>query len=385
MAMQRLREAAEKAKIELSSTQETDINLPFVTADQSGPKHMNIKLSRAKFEQMIGDLVKKTVGPCKQALKDAGLKPADVDEVILVGGSTRIPLVQKSVQELFDKEPHKGVNPDEVVALGAAVQAGVLAGEVKDVLLLDVTPLSMGIETLGGVMTTLIARNTTIPTRKSESFTTAEDNQTQVEIHVLQGERQMAVDNRTLGKFHLIGLPPARRGIPKIEVTFNIDADGIVHVSAKDTATGKEQSIRIEASSGISGEEIERMVNDAQSHSDEDRKKKETVETRNRLDSLIYEVDRNLKENRDKLSEDDASNIEAALEKGREAMKGSDKAEMEKAVEEIGTASNKLAEILYAAQSAAGDGEQGEPQQPSDQQENPPDEDVVDAEYTDEQ
>ena len=381
MAMQRLKEASEKAKIELSSTQETDINLPFVTADQSGPKHMNIKLTRAKFEQMIEDIVKKTVGPCKQALKDAGMKPADIDEVVLVGGSTRIPLVQKTVQDLFGKEPHKGVNPDEVVALGAAVQAGVLAGEVKDVLLLDVTPLSMGIETLGGVMTPLIPRNTTIPTRKSEMFTTAEDNQTQVEIHVLQGERQMAPDNRTLGKFHLIGLPPARRGMPKIEVTFNIDADGIVHVSAKDTATSKEQSIRIEASSGISSEEIDRMVKDAESHGEEDIKKKEVVEARNRLDSLIYEVDRNLKENRDKVSEEDASNIEAALEKGRETMKGTEKAEMESAIEEISQASHKLAEVLYAAQSAAGD---ASPEEGSDgEEEAPADEDVVDAEYTD--
>ncbi len=378
MAMQRLKEAAEKAKIELSSTQETDINLPFITADQSGPKHLNIKLTRSKFEQMIGGLVKKTVGPCKKALKDAGLKPADIDEVILVGGSTRIPLVQKTVQDLFGMEPHKGVNADEVVALGAAVQAGVLSGEVDDIVLLDVTPLSMGIETLGGVLTTLIKRNTTIPHNVSETFTTAEDNQTQVEIHVLQGERQMAVDNRTLGKFHLVGLPPAVRGMPKVEVAFDIDANGIVHVSAKDTATGKEQSIRIESSSGLSEDEIEKMVQDAESHSEDDQKKKETVEVRNRLDSLIYEVDKNLKENRDKIGEDDAKDIDEALEKGREAMKGSDKEEIEKTIEEISQASHKLAEVLYQATQ-----EEGGPEGEAPGAEAPADEDVVDAEYTD--
>ena len=382
MAMQRLKEAAEKAKIELSTTQETDINLPFITADQGGPKHMNIKLTRAKLEQMIGDLVKRTVGPCKKALKDAGLKPGDIDEVLLVGGSTRIPLVQKTVQDLFGQEPHKGVNPDEVVALGAAVQAGVLAGEVTDVLLLDVTPLSLGIETLGGVKTTLIERNTTIPTRKSENFTTAEDNQNQVEIHVLQGERQMAADNRTLGRFQLMGIPPSQRGIPKIEVAFNIDADGIVHVSAKDTATGKEQSIRIESSSGLSENEIDRMVEDAESHGEEDRKKKEQVEIRNRLDSLIYDVNKNLTENREKIPEENASSLEKALEEGREALKGAEVDAMNSAIESITQASHKLAELLYQEAQAASEGGAGTSE---DAETGAPggDEDVVDAEYSD--
>ena len=381
MAMQRLKEGAEKAKIELSSTQETDINLPFVTADQSGPKHLNIKLTRAKLEQMIEDLVQRTVGPCKKALKDAGLKPADIDEVVLVGGSTRIPLVQKVVKDLFGKEPHKGVNPDEVVALGAAVQAGVLAGEVKDVLLLDVTPLSLGIETLGGVMTPLITRNTTIPTRKSEVFTTADDNQTQVEIHVLQGERQMAADCRTLGRFQLVGIPPAPRGMPKVEVTFDIDANGIVNVSAKDQATGKEQSIKIESSSGLSEEDIDKMVTDAEAHSEEDEKKKQLAEVRNRLDSLVHEVDKNLRENKDKIPEEEQKAIETALEEGREVLKGSDADAMNKAIENITQASHKLAEILYKqAHETGSDNEADEAGPPPDGG----DEDVVDAEYTDE-
>src|SRR5438045_2674020 len=313
MALQRLKEAGEKAKMELSTVMETDINLPFITADATGPKHLQLKLSRAKFEQLVDDLLQKTVGPTKQALADAGVDLSKIDEVVLVGGSTRIPKVQAIVKELFGKEPHKGVNPDEVVAIGAAVQAGVLAGEVKDLLLLDVTPLSLGIETMGGVMTTLIQRNTTIPTRKSEIFSTASDNQTSVEVHVLQGERSLARDNRTLGKFHLVGIPPAPRGIPQIEVTFDIDANGIVNVSAKDLGTSKEQKITITSSSGLSKDDINKMVKDAESHADDDRRKREEIEARNRADSLVYQTEKMLNENRAKVPEADAKAVEAAI------------------------------------------------------------------------
>jgi len=354
MALQRLKEAAEKAKIELSSVPETEINLPFVTADASGPKHMNIKLARAKFEQMVEDLIQRTVGPCKQALSDAGVGAKDIDEVVLVGGSTRIPRVQQVVRELFGKEPHKGVNPDEVVAVGAAVQAGVLAGEVKDVLLLDVTPLSLGIETLGGVMTRLIERNTTIPTRRSEIFTTAADNQTSVEIHVLQGEREMAAANRTLGKFHLVGIPPAPRGMPQVEVTFDIDANGIVNVSAQDKATGKEQKITITASSGISEDEINKMVKDAEAHAEEDKQRKKQVENRNQLDSLVYNTEKILNENRAKIPEADAGNIEGVLKRAKEVLEKERFDEMEAMINEITQSSHKLAEVMY--QSAAGQG-----------------------------
>jgi molecular chaperone DnaK len=360
MALQRLKEAAEKAKMELSTVMETDINLPFITADQTGPKHLQMKLTRAKFEQLVDDLLQKTVGPTKQALADAALDRSKIDEVVLVGGSTRIPKVQQIVKELFGREPHKGVNPDEVVAIGAAVQAGVLSGDVKDLLLLDVTPLSLGIETMGGVMTTLIPRNTTIPTRKSEIFSTASDNQTSVEVHVLQGERSLARDNRTLGKFHLIGLPPAPRGMPKIDVTFDIDANGIVNVSAKDLGTGKEQKITITASSGLSKDEVDRMMKEAESHADDDRKRREEIEARNRADQAAYAAEQFVKETGDRLSASDRSAIESAAESLRKAIDSNDAAAINRAMEELTQAQHKAAASLYQqASSGAGAGPTG--------------------------
>ena len=385
MALQRLKEAAEKAKCELSSSMETDINLPFVTADQHGPKHLNMKLTRSKLEALCADLIDQTEGPCRQALNDAGLTPADINEVILVGGMTRMPAVQARVKRLFGKEPHKGVNPDEVVAVGAAIQAAVLTGEVKDVLLLDVTPLSLGIETLGGVFTKLIERNTTIPTRKSQVFSTAQDSQTAVSIRVFQGEREMATGNKLLGQFDLVGIPLAPRGVPQIEVTFDIDANGIVHVSAKDLGTGKEQSIKITASSGLGEEEIKRMVKDAESHASEDKNRKETVEARNQLDSLIYSTEKSLKDYGGELEGGIKENIEAALEKAKKAMEGQDVQTIRSAADELSQSSHKLAEAIYAKASQQ---QTSTEQQPSANQqgqtteaEGKKKEDVVDADF----
>jgi molecular chaperone DnaK len=383
MALQRLKEAAEKAKCELSTVQETEITLPFITADASGPKHMNLKLTRSRFEVLVDDILQKTTGPCRQALSDAGLKPGDIDEVVLVGGSTRIPKVQQIVKDMFSKEPHKGVNPDEVVAVGAAVQAGVLAGEVKDVLLLDVTPLSLGIETLGSVFTRLIERNTTIPTRKSETFSTAADSQTSVEIHVLQGERPMARDNRTLGKFHLVGIPPAPRGVPQIEVTFDIDANGIVNVSAKDMGTGKEQKITITSSSGLNKEDIDKMVREAESHADEDRRKREEIEAKNKADSMVYQIEKALNENRSKLTDSDVKAVEAALADARKALEEGGADRINKAAEALNQVSSKAFASMYQSAGQPGGGPNHGGAGPSSSGESKPDGDVIDAEYVD--
>lgn len=376
MALQRLKEAAEKAKIELSSTMETEINLPFVTADATGPKHLVMRLSRAKLEQICADLIDRSKRPCEQALKDAGLSPSQINEVVLVGGMTRMPSIQKFVREFFGREPHKGVNPDEVVAVGAAIQGAVLAGEVKDVVLLDVTPLSLGVETLGGVMTTLIQRNTTIPAKKKEVFTTAADNQTQVEIHVLQGERPMARDNRTLGRFHLIGIPPAPRGIPQVEVAFDIDANGILNVSAKDLATNKEQRITITASSGLVKDEVEKMVKDAESHAEEDRKRKEVIEARNQLDGLVYSTEKILNENRSKVSDSDAKEVEEAASEARKALEQNEIEPIKAAIERITKASHKIAEVMYKGAGTAPPGQPGAEKKQGD---------VVEAEVVDDQ
>jgi molecular chaperone DnaK len=378
MALQRLKEAAEKAKMELSTTQETDINLPFITADSAGPKHLNMKLNRSKFEQLVEDVLQRLHVPCEQALKDAGLKPEDVDEVVLVGGSTRIPQVQQIVKDLFKKEPHKGVNPDEVVAVGAAVQAGVLGGEVKDVLLLDVTPLSLGIETLGAVSTVLIERNTTIPTRKAEVFSTAADSQTSVEISVLQGERSMATDNKSIGKFHLVGILAAPRGVPQIEVTFVIDANGILNVSAKDRGTGKEQKITITGSSGLSDGEIKGMVDEAESHAEEDRLKKGETEARNRGDSMVYNTEKILQENRDKLGESDIQTVEEAVAETKKALEEGGAERINEAVEKLEQASHRLAEVMYQSQQE----DEGTQQAPPEEEDQSQQEDeVIDAEY----
>ncbi|HZS27203.1 MAG TPA: molecular chaperone DnaK [Candidatus Angelobacter sp.] len=387
MALQRLRDAAEKAKIELSTTMESEINLPFITADATGPKHLVKKLTRTKLEQMVDDIIQRSMTPCKQAMKDAGVDASKIDEVVLVGGQTRMPRIQALVKELFGKEPHKGVNPDEVVAIGAAVQAGVLAGDVKDLLLLDVTPLTLAIETLGGVATQMIPRNTTIPTKKTETFSTAADSQPSVEVHVLQGERPLARDNRTLGKFHLGGIPPAPRGVPQIEVTFDIDANGILNVTAKDKATNKEQKITITSSSGLSKEEVERMAKEAESHASEDKAKREEIEARNQLDGMVYQVEKTLKEHGDKISGDEKGQVESALADAKKALEGTDAAAMNSAREKLTQASHKLAEVMYKAQTPppGGPSASAGPQPGADGagQEQKKDEGVIDAEYVD--
>ena len=381
MALQRLKEEAEKAKMELSTTKETDINLPFITADASGPKHLNIKLSRAKLESLVEDLVERTVGPCKTAIKDAGLSASDIDEVILVGGMTRMPKVQEMVKKIFGKEPHKGVNPDEVVAIGAAIQGGVLQGDVKDVLLLDVTPLSLGIETLGGVTTKLIEKNTTVPTKKSQIFSTAADNQPAVSIHVLQGEREMAEGNKTIGRFELTSIPPAPRGVPQIEVAFDLDANGILHVSAKDMGTGKEQSIKITASSGLTDEEIENMTKDAELHAEEDKKRKEVVETRNSADGLVHATEKSLKDLEGKVDDETKKKVESEIENVKSVMEGDDVDAIKTATEALTAASHKLAELMYAQaaqENPDGEGDGGAESQSSEKEK---DDDVVDADY----